>query len=927
MRFRYAVATFVLSSGCAGPAPDPGLGLGKGPPIVEKQAAPEAEIHLADIRQLTFGGENAEAYWSFKGDELVMQARIGEAGCDRIYRMKVDDPKHLIPVSSGKGATTCSYFLPGDEDLIYASTHLGGDACPPKPDMSQGYVWALYDTYDIFRAKADGTSPERLTEAPGYDAEGTVCKKDGSIVFTSVRDGDLELYRMDADGKNVKRLTDTPGYDGGAFFNEDCTKIVWRASRPKGKALEDYRALLAKNLVRPTELELYVANADGTDPVQVTSLGAASFAPFFFPGSKRIIFSSNYGDPKGREFELWAINVDGTELERITRSPGFDGFPVFSPDGKTLAFSSNRATLPGKRDTNVFLAKWMDMAPQPVASAADRVAADIRFLADPAQQGRGVGTEGLQRSGERIEKRLTALELEPAGTKGFRQPFPVPTSVKAEVKLEIDGKPVEGAQALSFSAGAEGLEADVVLAGYGVVSKTRDDYKGLDVKDKIVMVRRFVPEGGELDDAKERRRHGDLRRKAWLARDKGAKGMIVVDVPERPAKAPPGWKAPEEAKMPGLSLEGFGDAGIAAVVVPRAAGAPILDRLARKQKTRAKLTANVSFETTEAFNVIGRVRAPERSRLPGVVVVGAHYDHLGLGGHGSLAPDKKEVHPGADDNASGTAALLEVARRLAGDKGSLRRDVVIAAFSGEERGVIGSSYLLKSPPPGLDPKQIYAMINMDMVGRVHSGKVDVIAYDTAVEWPSLLHPACGAAHLACAESAGGGYGPSDHSPFYGAGVPVLFFFSGVHGDYHKPTDTPDKVHFAGVAQVATAAAEVARAASAREGALTYSAVPSPPPNGDVRSFGASLGTIPDYAPPPGTKGVLLAGVRPEGAADKAGLKRGDVIIKIGSHPVGNVEDLMYVLTESKPGQKVKIVFLRDGKEDSVEAVFQGAKAH
>ncbi|NUO48429.1 MAG: peptidase M28, partial [Polyangiaceae bacterium] len=490
-------------AGCTGAGPGPSAdGHDKNPPGGGKKPEAEAEPHLQNIRQLTFGGENAEAYWNWKGDELLLQARIGDAGCDRIYRLKVDDPnpKH-VQVSSGKGATTCSYFLPGDQDVIYASTHLGGDACPPKPDMSQGYVWALYDSYDIFRSKADGSGIVRLTETPGYDAEGTVCTKDGSIVFTSVRDGDIDLYRMDADGKNVKRLTSEPGYDGGAFFNEDCTKIVWRASRPKDKALADYKNLLSQGLVRPTKLELYVANADGTDPVRVTALNTASFAPYFYPGSKRILFSSNHGDPKGREFDIWAINVDGTELERITASPGFDGFPIFSPDGKRLAFSSNRATPEGKNDTNVFVAEWKDAPPKVEVSAADRVATDVRYLADPAREGRGVGTKGLEASGEYIEKRFTSLGLEGAGTKGFRQSFAVPTSVKGDAKVEIDGKALEGTSPLSFSAKTPGLEADLVLAGYGVVSKTRDDYKGLDVKDKIVVVRRFVPEGGEFDDA------------------------------------------------------------------------------------------------------------------------------------------------------------------------------------------------------------------------------------------------------------------------------------------------------------------------------------------------------------------------------------------------------------------------------------------
>ena len=257
------------------------------------------EPHLADIRQLTFGGENAEAYWSWSGQQLILQSRPG-AGCDRIYRMDGLDPKApMHPVSDGKGATTCSFFFPGDQEVLYASTELASPECPPRPDHSKGYVWALYPGYDIFRAHADGTHAERLTTTPGYDAEATICGKDGSIVFTSVRDGDIDLYRMDKDGKNVKRLTSTPGYDGGAFFNRDCTKIVWRASRPKpGPELDEFRALLKQNLVRPTKLEIYTANADGSEPVQLTYLDAASFAPFWHPAEDRILFSSNYGDPK-----------------------------------------------------------------------------------------------------------------------------------------------------------------------------------------------------------------------------------------------------------------------------------------------------------------------------------------------------------------------------------------------------------------------------------------------------------------------------------------------------------------------------------------------------------------------------------------------------------------------------------------------------
>jgi Tol biopolymer transport system component len=317
------------------------------------------ETHLAEIRQLTFGGENAEAYWSPDGEELVFQSTRPPYGCDQIFRLALANPDELKMVSTGVGRTTCGYFSGDGQRILFASTHLADETCPPVPDHSQGYVWPIYDGYDLFSAKLDGSDLRRLTDVQAYDAEATVCPVDGSIVFTSTRDGDLELYRMDADGSNVRRLTHEPGYDGGAFFSADCRQIVWRASRPDSEEeLTDYRQLLAQNKVRPSRLEIFVARGDGSGVRQVTELGAASFAPFFFPSGDRIIFATNYGDPKGREFDIWAINVDGTDLEQITFSPGFDGFPMFSPDGKRLAFASNRnQSRPG--ETNVFVARWV----------------------------------------------------------------------------------------------------------------------------------------------------------------------------------------------------------------------------------------------------------------------------------------------------------------------------------------------------------------------------------------------------------------------------------------------------------------------------------------------------------------------------------------------------------------------------------------
>ena len=330
------------------------------PVLTARQDAPGVgpsarEPHLANIRQLTFGGENAEAYFSFDGSRLSFQSTRDGSECDQIYTMRIDG-SDLRRISHG-GRTTCSHYYPDGRHLLYASTHVAGAACSPKPDFSRGYVWPIYDSYDIFRANPDGTDLLRLTSTPGYDAEATIAK-DGRIVFTSVRDGDMEIYSMNGDGGDVRRLTTRTGPDGGPFFSPDGSKIVFRGRPvPPGKELDDYQLLLKEGLWRPTSLEIYVMDRDGSNLRQVTSLGKASFAPYWFPDAKRIIFASNYEDPKGRNFDLYAIDLDGSHLERITTNPTFDGFPMFSPDGTHLVFASNRLDAKAG-DTNVFIADW-----------------------------------------------------------------------------------------------------------------------------------------------------------------------------------------------------------------------------------------------------------------------------------------------------------------------------------------------------------------------------------------------------------------------------------------------------------------------------------------------------------------------------------------------------------------------------------------
>ncbi|MCI0658564.1 MAG: M28 family peptidase [Acidobacteria bacterium] len=318
----------------------------------------EGERHFKNIRQLTFGGENAEAYFSPDGKRIIYQSSPPGAKCDQEYVMDLGTGESKR-VSSGKGRTTCGYFdYPEADRIVYATTEGGGEACPQPPDYSQGYVWALYDTYDIVEAKPDGSGARRLTTTPGYDAEGTWCPRGGKMIFTSVRDGDLDLYVMDEDGQ-TRRVTSETGYDGGAFFSPDCSEIVWRASRPKGEELDEYKRLLAKGLIRPHALEIYVMRSDGTQKRQLTQNGAANFCPTFTADGRQILFASNAGAAGGREFDLYRVGKDGGEPERITFSPGFDGFPHFSPDGRWIVWASNRAG-PRSHETNLFIARWVD---------------------------------------------------------------------------------------------------------------------------------------------------------------------------------------------------------------------------------------------------------------------------------------------------------------------------------------------------------------------------------------------------------------------------------------------------------------------------------------------------------------------------------------------------------------------------------------
>ena len=371
------LASAILFSGCQSTKKQSSTPVEKEPATVPEVATPEEaantliypnESHFKNMRQLTFGGDNAEAYWSSDDSKLVMQSNYDKWGleCDQIFYFDVNsaDLSANKPemISTGLGRTTCSYFMPGDKTIVYASTHLGDEACPPEPERRADgkYLWPVYSTFDIFVSDLEGNIISQLTSEPGYDAEATVSRQGDKIVFTSDRSGDLELYTMDIDGSNVKQITFDLGYDGGAFFSPDGTKLIFRSSRPTtDEEKAEYSELLSQGLVAPTAMELYICNIDGSDLKKITSLGKANWAPFFHPSGEKVIFSSNHKGERGFEFNLFMVNLDGTGLEQISYDGVFDAFPMFSNDGKRIVFSSNRNN-GGNHDTNLFVADWVD---------------------------------------------------------------------------------------------------------------------------------------------------------------------------------------------------------------------------------------------------------------------------------------------------------------------------------------------------------------------------------------------------------------------------------------------------------------------------------------------------------------------------------------------------------------------------------------
>lgn len=893
--------------------------------------AQDFEPRLANVRQITFGGENAEAYWSFDGSRLIFQSRQTREDCDQIFVMNADGTGKRL-VSTGEGKCTCAYFLKDGKHLLFSSTHVSMPRCPPPPDYSKGYVWPVHSSYKIYKAKADGSDLRCLTPWKGYNAEATVSPDGKTIVFTSDKDGDLDLYLMDTEGRNVRRLTDLPGYDGGAFFSPDSKKICFRGFHPTEDAgLKEYRALLAQELVRPMVMELYVINADGTGLTQVTHNGAANFCPFFTPDGKRLIFSSNVSNPGHMAFQLYLINLDGTGLEQVTFLPPFNAFPMFSPDGKRIVWASNR-NAKARGETNLFVADWVENPPSDPANSDPAVSLDdlrrtIGYLASDELKGRLTGTPEGRKAAEYVAAQFEKIGLAKVpGMGSCFQPFDFIAGVSLAPgnSLRIASQDRTAAYDVGkdytptgFSDDAALEDLPVVFAGYGITAPDQkwDDYAGLDVKGKAVFVYRWGPEG---DDPKSHfAQYYPVRYKAMVARQHGAAALFVI-----------GASGEDDDLMELKASAVAGVAGIPVLSAKRAVLAPWLQSAGKSLPDpanphagplafevpglRLSLACALAREKATADNVAAWL--PATSPTSETVVVGAHYDHLGLGIEGSLAEKKGGIHHGADDNASGVAGLLETARIMAAapERG---RNLLFVSFGGEELGTLGASRFVKDPPIPL--KDVVAMVNFDEIGRLREDKLAVIGAGTSSAFRPLLDKAnAEGLKLALTED---GYGASDQSVFYAREIPVLFFFTGAQPQYHRPEDTADLIAYAGEAKVLRFTTRVVRGLLALPQRPDYVKVAGSRNEQAGRGFRVYLGTIPDYTAE--VKGLQLMGVRAGSPADQAGLKAGDIVVELGGKSIENIYDYTFALQEHKPGDKVSVTVLRGGERIALEVTF------
>ena len=968
----------------------------------ESGVATEARF-LAHTRQLIFEGRRSgEGYFSPDGKALIFQSER-EPGNPfyQIYTLDLETGD-LARVSPGLGKTTCAFFRPGSDEVLFSSTHLDPNAAAQQQaelafrasGQQRRYAWDYDEHMAIFVARRDGSHLRPLTTATGYNAEASFSPDGKLIAFCSLRDAYPtnqlaaadrkrfatdpswfgEIYLMDADGSNIRRLTHTPGYDGGPFFSPDGKSILWRRFSEKGDTAD-----------------IFTMNLDGRNVRRLTDFGAMSWAPYFHPTGRYVIFTAN--KLGFANFELFLVDAEGSrEPVRLTFTDGFDGLPVFSPDGTKLAWTSGR-TADGK--SQLFLADWNHGAalkalqeapprqssnsaaaagsaagsPEPPATppgeapefsgaiSTNDLRAVVSYLASDALQGRLGGSRGAELAADYIAAQMQRIGLQAVGTnQSFFQQYEfeagarVLTNANRLSVTPAGGAPVEFAveqdfQPLSFAANAE-VEGEVAFVGYGLSLPGKpgegyDSYAGVNVSNKIALVLRYVPEAVDPKRRAELNRFAGVRYKAMHARDHGATGVLFITGPT----------SPNAGELLKLSADGsFAGSGLPIASI----SSNVVNLLfARSGQDLRELQAALDQENPHAetglviTNVrvrfatgLEHIRKADRNVLgllpagvpaagaaqPEYLMAGAHYDHLGRGESGAMNRQGEAglIHPGADDNASGVATLLELASALAWERAkhpaAFPRGIIFAAWSGEELGLIGSSWFAEHPL--LPLTNVVAYLNFDMVGRLRDNKLTLQGVGSSPAWTKLIEKRNVAAGFA-ATLQDDPYLPSDTTALYPKGVPVLEFFTGSHDDYHRPTDKPDTLNYEGMERITRLARGLMIDLEQAERPAYAQVARRDSGAGSRENLRAYLGTIPDYAAE--VQGVKLSGVRAGGPAEKAGLKGGDIIVEFADTKITSIYDYTYALDAVKIGQPVKVVLLRNGERITVTVTPEARK--
>ena len=943
----------------------------------------EEAAFLSQTRQLTLEGRRAgEGYFSADGKRMIFQSERDPA--NPFFQIFVLDLESgdVNRVSPGTGKSTCAWLHPDGKRVMFASTHEDAAAKEKQEtelkQRAEGkmkrYSWDYDETFDIYEAALDGSGLRNVTHTRGYDAEGCFSPDGQWIVFASNRqayekplgDADkarlendkqffMEIYRMKADGTGVQRLTDVAGYDGGPFFSADGKRICWRRFNEGGD-----------------KAEIWSMNADGSDQKQLTRLGAMSWAPFFHPSGQYLIFATNLHGFDN--FELYLVDADGRrEPVRVTDTAGFDGLPTFSPDGKKLSWTSNRTP---DKTSQLFLAEWnhaaalkalgltenaaapVSAAPTAASTSADITVDDLKqhigYLASDALEGRLTGTPGEKLATDYVAKLFESFGLQPAGENGtWFQSF----DFTAGVELGPNNAMTVGHDSpvvrrdwvpLSFSWIGSVPATPAVFAGYGIELPEENGKPGyssyfhLDVKDKWVVVLRYQPEGVTGDQRGKFIQRSSLRYKAMTARQHGAKGIVFVSGPNSKVR---------EQLIP-LSFDAsLADSGLAVLSATDALAAGWLKAAGKDLKAlqdeldkgepvqgfeigglQLAATIDLKQERRTGRNVLGRLPATG-TPAGNPVLIGAHVDHLGReygGASRATEAEKGQIHHGADDNASGTAGMLEIAQSLGSQKAAgafqPKRDLLFAAWSGEEAGLLGSAAFMKSlearapknPDPHAEqPALLGAVLNLDMIGRLDKtlvlqglGSSDwwkpaIEKRNVPVGLPLTLQADC--------------FAPTDTTTFYPKRIPILNAFTGNHEDYHRPTDTADKVNYEAAAKVSRLFALIGRDLATADAVPTWKEYKSSDQQGQRAAMRVYLGTIPDYSQGD-IAGVKLTGVSPVGPAAKAGVLGGDVIVALGGKEIKNIYDYTFVLGELKVGQETEILVLREGKKVALRIV-------